>query len=71
MEKQAFLNNLGKHIAQLRVSKQLTQAELAFMCEKDMQSISRLERGKINPSIYFLQEIASAFEIPLAQLLDY
>jgi transcriptional regulator with XRE-family HTH domain len=36
-----------------------------------MQSISRLEHGKINPSIYFLQEIATAFEINLAQLLDF
>jgi putative transcriptional regulator len=71
LEKQEFLTRLGKHIAQLRVSKQLTQADVAYMCDKDMQSVSRLERGKINPSIYFLQEIATAFEINLAQLLDF
>jgi putative transcriptional regulator len=71
LNKDNYLLLLGKHIASLRIKKKMTQAELAYRCDKDMQSISRLERGKINPSIYFLVEIAEALELPLQKLITF
>ena len=68
--KQTFLIKLGKRIAQLREAKGLNQSELALECDKDRQSINRLEKGNINPSIFYLYQIAKALEITISDLFD-
>ena len=70
MNKEAYLKKLGNHIAQLRISKGMSQAELARGCDKDPQSLNRLERGRINPSIIYLQEISDELGIALKELVD-
>jgi putative transcriptional regulator len=49
----------------------MRQADLAFAGGKDPQSIERIERGKINPSIYYLKELADGMEIELSELLKF
>ncbi len=71
MSKDRFLKKLGKRIVELRSEKGLTQTQLAHACGKDPQSIERVENGKINPSIFYLSEIAKALDIPLKDLLDF
>jgi putative transcriptional regulator len=71
LDKEAFLKALGKHIIELRTEKGISQAELSRLCFKDPQSIERVENGKTNPSIYYLQEIANALNIPLSQLVSF
>jgi putative transcriptional regulator len=71
MNKEAYLKKLGAHIASLRISKGLSQAELARSCDKDPQSLNRLEKGRINPSIIYLKEIAIELEIEVKYLLDF
>jgi len=66
-----FLKHLGKRIAMLREKCGLSQADLALECEKDRQSIHRLEKGGVNPSIYYLLQIAKALNVSLSELLDY
>jgi transcriptional regulator with XRE-family HTH domain len=68
--KSIFLKNLGKRIAFLREAKGLNQTQLGIECEKDRQSINRLERGNVNPSIYYLYQISRALDISLSELLD-
>lgn len=68
--KSNFLKNLGKRIATLREKNGLSQTELALECEKDRQSIHRLEKGGVNPSIYYLLQIAKALNISVSELLD-
>ena len=70
MDKDAYLIKLGKHIARLRISKGISQAELARCCDKDPQSLNRLEKGRINPSIIYLQEIANELGISVKELVD-
>jgi transcriptional regulator with XRE-family HTH domain len=70
-KKDIYLKKLGKHIRQLRVEKNISQLELASIINKDRQSVQRIERGVINPSVYYLQEIADGLEIPLKELLDF
>jgi len=70
MTKETFLKKVGKHIALLREKKGLSQTELALRCDKDKQSLNRLEKGKINPSIYYLKEIAEELGVSLKELLD-
>lgn len=69
MTKKQLLNKLGKRIVKLRLQKGWSQADLAKACFKDPQSIERVENGKINPSIYYLHEIANVLEIKLSELV--
>ncbi|MFC5410670.1 helix-turn-helix domain-containing protein [Larkinella bovis] len=71
MDKKQFLTELGNRIVQLRLDRGWSQADLARACFKDRQSIERLENGKINPSIYYLKEIADALEVPPNKLLEF
>jgi len=71
MDKKEFLIRLGKQVIKLRTSKGWSQSELARNCDKDRQSIERLENGKINPSSFFLYEIANGMEISVKELLDF
>jgi len=70
MEKKlVLLKKLGDRIRKLRMRKGLSQTELANIVGKDQQSIQRLEAGKINPSFYYLCEIADGLEINIMTLL--
>ncbi len=71
MTKDSYLNNLGKHIAALREKAGLSQNELALKCDKDRQSLNRLEKGRINPTAYYLKQIAEQLEVPVRDLLDF
>lgn len=70
-EKKILLKRLGGNIRRIRKEKGLTQVELANMVNKDQQSIQRLEMGNINPSFYYLYEIAEGLEIDLKELMNF
>lgn len=70
MELNDQLIKLGLKVREIRLSKSLSQTDLAFKIGKDQPSINRLEKGKINPSILYLLEIANGLEIPVSKLLD-
>ncbi len=50
--------------------KNVTQEELAHVIDKDQQSIQRLEAGKINPSFFYLQQIAKGLGMPLSEIFS-
>jgi putative transcriptional regulator len=65
-----FKKALGRKIATLRDSKGITQAQLAALVDKDFQSISRIENGRVNASGYILKQIADALKISMNELFD-
>ena len=69
MELNETLIKLGLTVREQRLKKSLSQTDLAFKIGKDQPSINRLEKGKINPSILYLLEIANGLEIPISILL--
>ena len=71
MDKSTFLIKLGAQIVKKRLEKGMTQSELARACDKEPQSIERVENGKINPSAYYLKQIADALEIPVKDIFDF
>lgn len=71
MTKETYLKRLGKHIAKLREDAGLSQTELALRCDKDRQSLNRLEKGRINPSAYYLKQLADELNIPVKDLLNF
>ncbi|UII27619.1 helix-turn-helix domain-containing protein [Fulvivirga maritima] len=71
IKKEILQKRLGERIAYLRTTKGLNQTELAHYCNKDRQSINRLEKGKVNPSIYYLLQISNALEINMSELFNF
>lgn len=71
MKKEIFLKKLGERIVELRKQRNLSQAELARICEKDPQSIDRIEHGNVNPSAFYLREIAQGLGVPVKDILDF
>ncbi|UKJ09211.1 helix-turn-helix domain-containing protein [Solitalea lacus] len=71
MPKDKFKILIGKRIAYLRNKKGLSQPELGHLCNKDKQSINRLEQGNINPSVFQLLQITNALGISLSDFFDF
>ncbi|AEI50724.1 helix-turn-helix transcriptional regulator [Runella slithyformis] len=71
MEKKELLHKIGQRVVRLRMVKNWSQADLARASLKDRQSIERLENGKVNPSVYYLQEVAKALEVPLLKIFEW
>ncbi|MBI1837201.1 MAG: helix-turn-helix transcriptional regulator [Flavobacteriia bacterium] len=69
MDKSETLINLGQKIRTIRLSKNMTQIELANKIGKDHPSINKLEKGKVNPSYIFLQEVAAGLELEINDLI--
>lgn len=68
---EAFLINLGIHIRQIRERKNLSQQNLADMCNFPKSTLARIERAEMNTSIKTLVKIANALEIEPKELLDF
>lgn len=71
MKKEAFLKKLGQNITRLRESAGISQSDLALRCDKDKQSLNRLEKGRINPSAFYLSEIAAELNVPLSAFFEF
>ena len=60
---------LGENLKELRVTKNLSQSELADMVSVDKSYISNIENGKTNPTTLTLEKIATALKIEISELL--
>jgi transcriptional regulator with XRE-family HTH domain len=65
-----FLMAIGARVRELRLSRGITQMDLAFKCgDKDYSQINRVELGKVNFSVSYLSLIAGALEVSPSDLL--
>lgn len=62
---------LGKRIQSLRESKGMTQKDLAFETELDISTISRLERGILNPRLDTILSLSAVLKVHPKQLFDF
>ncbi len=62
MEKSAFNKTLGAYIRKTRIDKGFTQQQLADKMGLDYQYISRIERGLISPTLYWIMDLTKALE---------
>jgi putative transcriptional regulator len=69
MTKEQFTKKIAKRIRFLREKEGITQIQLASNAGKDQQSICRLEAGKINPSVYYLFEIAKGLNVEMEDFI--
>lgn len=54
---------VGRNVARLRREKALTQEEVAIRSGFSQQYLSSLERGRRNPTVITLYELAQALEV--------
>jgi len=71
MEKTTFTKKLGQQVAKLRNESEMTQVQLAKKCKKPKQNINRLEAGAINPSAFFLFQLAKALDVSIEKLFEF
>ena len=69
MDKDTELKALGHHIQLVRKQKGMTQVQLAHALGKDQQSIQRLEAGNVNPTYFYLLEIAEGLGVSIGDLV--
>lgn len=63
-----FRLRLGERIRELRKEKDISQQELAALCNMEKENISRLESGKHSPNSYTLYIIATALKVQMSDL---
>lgn len=72
MTEKDLLKRMGARIKEVRVSKGVTQQELAVEAfNTDKSNVSRLEAGRVNASVYTLYKVARHLKVPLSELLDF
>lgn len=67
-DKQSVLRQFGSAVRAHRNVLKISQEELAFRAELDRTYISSVERGERNVSLFNVIRLASALEIPPAEL---
>jgi putative transcriptional regulator len=71
MTKEILLKKLGERIIEIRTKKSLSQTDLAYMCNWDRQTLHKIEKGKVNTSIFILHTIATELKVSLSDLLEF
>lgn len=71
ISREKLATKLGERIKEIRLEKDLSQAELARRSGKDRQHLELIENSKVIPNIYTVYQIACALDISLQELFDW
>jgi transcriptional regulator with XRE-family HTH domain len=69
VNKEKFNKKFGQFVFKKRTELGMTQSKLASLIGNNAQNISRLERGEVSPTLYWLTLLAKAFEMKLSELI--
>lgn len=69
MTEKAFIKNVCTNIRQTRMSKGMSQVDLANACDFDRQNMQRIESGKTSPTLKTLFKIAKALDVSVSDLV--
>jgi len=70
MDSPELNKQIGKRIRQLREQKNISQQELAVLCDFEKSSMSRIEAGRTNPTIYTLYKISQALAVSVKDIIQ-
>ena len=62
--------SLGTRIRKLREERNVSQQDLAAMCNFDKSNMARIESGRTNPTFLTLYKISIALKVSLSLLVD-
>lgn len=66
-----YIKAFGVHLRSLRLSKKLSQEDLAHECGLPLSQIGRFERGERGPTINTLLVLSIGLKVKPKQLLDF
>ncbi len=66
-----LLQKLGNHIKKLRKERKLTISALCYKNGLEPSTISRIEKGLVEPKYLTLLNIANAFKLTLSEFLNF
>lgn len=61
--------NIGDNIKRFRTLKKLSQKQVALEVDMNQSQYSRIESGKVEPTLTTLSKIATVFEVSVADLV--
>jgi transcriptional regulator with XRE-family HTH domain len=67
MSEYQLLAVVGARIKKLRLSRNMTQNELAIECDFEKASMSRIESGQTNVTIRTLHKISKALDVHIVE----
>ncbi len=70
MNEQQLFIKIGDKIKELRELKNLSQQDLAALCNFEKSNMSRIEAGRTNLTIKTLFKISNALKVPLKDLVS-
>ena len=65
------LIEFGKHIKNLRKGKQITLVNLCYKNGLEPSTISRIEKGLVEPKLFTLIKLAKALDIDMNKLIKF
>jgi transcriptional regulator with XRE-family HTH domain len=68
-ESSSLLNELGAKIRMIRLTKNMTQNQLAINCNFEKSSMSKIESGQVNLSYITLYRISRGLDVHIRELL--
>ena len=69
MNRQDLLKAAGARIRVIRVTKNLTQSQLAIICNIEKSTMSKIEAGQVNISYYTLYRLSKGLEVNMGKLV--
>ena len=69
MDGSLLLKDLGARIRKIRLSKDMTQNQLAINCNFEKSSMSKIESGQTNLTYITLHRISKGLDVPVKHLL--
>ena len=70
MNEQQLFIKIGDKIKELKELKNLSQQDLAALCNFEKSNMSRIEAGRTNLTIKTLFKISNALKVPLKDLVS-
>ena len=70
MNKKELQKAIGERIREIRLSKEMSQQELASTCDFEKANMARIEAGRTNITIWTLFKICSALEETMEDFFD-
>lgn len=71
IDEKKYLLKFGEHLRSLRVSKNLSQENLANDANIPINQVGRIERGEISTTITTIVAISKALNVPVKKLFDF
>ncbi len=66
-----YLKDFGKNLKKLREKAEISQEELSLRSDISISQLTRIEHGRINPTLCTLKALAKGLKIKMADLFDF